>query len=99
LVKFYQNNPFHIKNQHHKKNCYLKEASRLERNKKSRYQSQIRVISATTFIGAIVGGIIGYLIAGDVIRIEVTFLGALIGGITATNLKFIFKSLRRRRKK
>ena len=68
----------------------------MDRNKKSRYQSQKRVITATAIIGSIVGGVIGYLIGGDVIRIELTFLGALIGGITAANLKFIFRSLRRR---
>ena len=68
----------------------------MERNKKSRYQSQKRVISAAAIIGSMVGGIIGFFIGGDVFRLEGTFLGALIGGITAANLKFIFKSLRRR---
>ncbi len=68
----------------------------MERNKKSRYESQIRVISVTTIIGSVVGGIIGFFIGGDVFRLEGTFLGALIGGITAANLKFIFRSLRRR---
>jgi len=71
----------------------------LERNKKSRYKSQKRIISVTIFIGSMIGGIIGYLIAGDIFRIEITFLGTLIGGVTAANLKFIFKSLRSRRKK
>jgi uncharacterized membrane protein YfcA len=70
----------------------------LERNKKSHYNTQKRVISANVIIGSIVGGLIGYFISGDFIRIEVTFLGALIGGITAANLKFIFKSLRKRKK-
>ena len=69
----------------------------MERDKKSRYQTQKRIISAAAIIGSIVGGVIGYFMAGDVFRIEVTFLGALIGGITAANLKFIFKSLRRRK--
>ena len=68
----------------------------MERNKKSRYQSQKLIISVATIVGSMVGGIFGYLIDGEVIRIELTFLGALIGGITAANLKFIFKSLKRR---
>ncbi len=76
----------------------LRKRSNLERNKKYRYKSQKRIISAKVFIGSMVGGLIGYFISGDFIRIEVTFLGALIGGITAANLKFIFKSLRKRKK-
>lgn len=70
----------------------------MERNNKSHYNTQKRVISVYVIIGSMIGGLIGYFIGGDVIRIEVTFLGALIGGITTANLKFIFKSLRKRKK-
>lgn len=70
----------------------------MKRNKKSNYYLQKPVISATLIIGSVFGGIIGYFIGGNVFRIEITFLGALIGGITGVNLKFIFNSLRKRKK-